>query len=275
MNICVAGDVHGRIDKFYGCVKKFETELKINFDVILQVGDFGVWIDADYHDGVTKFHAGTGDFPIWYREKRSAPVKTYFINGNNEDFNFLGSIKLSGDFEIIKNLFYIPNGTVAEFSSSSCGGKERLIIAGIGGKYDPEHFNRNEADRYYTKSEIDNLLRYAAENRGNEDKSIDIFISHDAPEGVLIEDNDKNRYYPKAVGLRDLILKIKPKMVFFGHHHGICKSEIEGIPVYGLNILAHRGALLSTVMKYKSSNKNEVGEWTSETVKYFETPVIK
>ncbi len=273
MNICAAGDVHGRIDKFYGCVKKFESELKINFDVILQVGDFGIWIDADYHDGVTKFHSGTGDFPRWYREKKSVPVKTYFVNGNNEDFNFLSSVRLSGDLEIIKNLFYIPNGNAAKINI----GGEQLIVAGIGGKYDPEHFNYKEADRYYTKSEIDGLLRYAEENKENEDKSIDIFISHDAPEGVLIEDNDKNRYYPKAAGLRDLILKIKPQMVFFGHHHGICKSEIEGIPVYGLNVLAHKGALLSTVMKYKSVNKTDDGDSVciSKTVKYFETPVIR
>ena len=281
MNICAAGDVHGRIDKFYNCVKKFESELKINFDVILQVGDFGIWVNADYHDGVTKFHSGTGDFPRWYKEKKTAPVKTYFINGNNEDFNFLNSVKISGDLEIIKNLFYIPNGTVAEINI----GSERLIAAGIGGKYDPEYFNHKESDRHYTKSEINNLLKYADENKKNEDRSIDIFISHDAPEGVLIEDNDKNRYYPKAVGLRDLILKIKPKMVFFGHHHGICKSEIEGIPVYGLNILARKGALLSTVMKYKTANIitdktnktdiTNVREYISKTVKYFETPVIK
>lgn len=273
MNICAAGDVHGRIDKFYRSIKKFESELKINFDAVLQVGDFGIWINENCHDGVTKFHKGTGDFPAYYREKKPVPVKTYFVNGNNEDFNFLSSVRLSGDLEIIKNLFYIPNGNAVKINI----GGEQLIVAGIGGKYDPEHFNYKEADRYYTKSEIDGLLRYAEENKENEDKSIDIFISHDAPEGVLIEDNDKNRYYPKAAGLRDLILKIKPQMVFFGHHHGICKSEIEGIPVYGLNVLAHKGALLSTVMKYKSVNKTDDGDSVciSKTVKYFETPVIR
>ena len=294
MNICAAGDVHGRIDKFYRSIKKFESELKINFDAVLQVGDFGIWIDENYHDGVTKFHSrsGTGDFPAWYREKKSVPVKTYFVNGNNEDFNFLNSVKLSGDFEILKNLFYIPNGTVAEIEikmnakkekaengnggkisgDGVNNGKECLIVAGIGGKYDPEHFGHNEADRYYTKREIDNLLRYADENKGKEDKSIDIFISHDAPEGVLIEDNDKNRYYPKAVGLREVILKIKPKMVFFGHHHGICKSEIEGIPVYGLNVLGKKRALLSTVMKYEQK-KGNTDKYKGS--KYFEKPIFK
>ncbi len=139
MNICAAGDVHGRIDKFYGCIKKFESELKINFDVVLQVGDFGIWTDENYHDGITKFHKGTGDFPVWYREKKPVPVKTFFVNGNNEDFNFLNSIKLSGDFEILKNLYYIPNGQVVEIKINI----ERLIVAGVGGKYDPEHFGHN------------------------------------------------------------------------------------------------------------------------------------
>ncbi|MDA8158909.1 MAG: metallophosphoesterase [Deltaproteobacteria bacterium] len=296
MNICAAGDVHGRIDKLYGCIKKFESELNTNFDVILQVGDFGIWINEFYHDGITKFHKGTGDFPAWYKEKKTAPVKTYFVNGNNEDFNFLNSIKLSGDLQIIKNLFYIPNGTVTDIKvnvknrtkdagnksgedavdADNSGDIQSLIVAGIGGKYDAEHFRYNESDRYYTKREIDNLLKYAEENKGNEDKNIDIFISHDAPEGVQIEDSDKNRYYPKAVGLRDLILKIKPKMVFFGHHHGICKSDIEGIPVYGLNVLGGKGALLSTVMR--SGIEDEKVKKYKEKYKggkYFEKPLIK
>ncbi|RZD14672.1 MAG: hypothetical protein EVJ47_05770 [Candidatus Acidulodesulfobacterium ferriphilum] len=256
MNICVAGDVHGRIDKFYENIRDFELKLKISFDVVLQVGDFGIWIDEKNHDGITKLHGGTGDFPKWHKGKRAVPIKTYFINGNNEDFNFLEAVKLSGDFEILKNLFYVPNGTVADIkagtgmaayksgkdASLNGGNTENLVVAGIGGKYDPEYFNHREADRYYTKYEIDNLIKHA---NGN----IDIFISHDAPEGVLIEDNDKKRYYPKAAGLRELILKIKPKIVFFGHHHGVCKSEIEGIPVYGLNVLGEKDSLLGFKIK--------------------------
>lgn len=259
MNICVAGDVHGRINKFYKSVKDFELELKINFDVVLQLGDFGIWIDEKYHDGITKFHSGTGDFPNWYREKRAVPIKTYFINGNNEDFNFLNAVKLSGDLEILKNLFYIPNGTAAKVETGTETGTETLIVAGIGGKYAPEYFKYRESDRHYTQCEIDNLAEYANKNK------IDIFISHDAPEGVLIEDNDKNIYYPKARGLRELILKIKPKMAFFGHHHGVCKSEIEGMPIYGLNILGKKDSLLAVRMKYESKS---VG-------KYFEKPVVK
>ncbi|MCL4322168.1 MAG: metallophosphoesterase [Deltaproteobacteria bacterium] len=249
MNICVAGDVHGRIDKFYENIRDFELRLKINFDIVLQVGDFGIWIDEKNHDGTTKLHNGIGDFPEWYKEKRAVPVKTYFVNGNNEDFNFLNAVKLSGDFEILKNLFYIPNGTAAKVEIENGSSKGSLVVAGIGGKYAPEHFKYSESDRHYTQYEIDNLIGYADENKGDKDKQIDIFISHDAPEGVLIEDNDKNRYYPKAVGFRELILQIKPKMVFFGHHHGVCKSEIEGIPVYGLNVLGKKDSLFAFKME--------------------------
>ncbi len=246
MNICVAGDVHGRLDEFYKNIRDFELRLKISFDVVLQVGDLGVWIDAKNHDGMTKLHNGTGDFPKWYREKKAVPVKTYFINGNNEDFNFLDAVKLSGDLEVLKDLFYIPNGTVHKIKS--------LIVAGVGGKYDPEHFGSLKANRYYTKHEVNNLINYCDVNRGDPDKQIDIFISHDAPEGVLIEDNDKNRYYPESVGLRKLVLKIMPRLVFFGHHHGICSSNVDKIPVYGLNVLGEKGSFIA-VRKEKNKLK--------------------
>lgn len=237
MNICVAGDVHGRLEIFYNNVSDFESKLGICFDVVLQVGDFGIWIDDKNSDGITKIHNGTGDFPNWYKEKRTIPVKTCFIGGNNEDFNFLEAVKLSGDMEILKNLFYIPNGTVSVI--------ENIIVAGVGGKYDPEHFNYREAKRYYTKYEIESLMDYKNLNKDKPYKSVDVFISHDAPEGVLIEDNDKNRYYPKAVGLKNLILDIKPKIAFFGHHHGVCKSKVGNIPVYGLNVLGESGNLMA------------------------------
>ncbi len=295
MNICAVGDVHGRIGKLYKCIEKFESELEIKFDAVLQAGDFGIWINESYHDGITKFHRETGDFPAWYREKREVPVKTYFINGNNEDFNFLSSVKLSGEYEILKNLFYIPNGAITEitinkrsFACSAINGggnttgtldikREQLVVAGIGGKYSPEHFTHSESDRHYTKKEIEKILEYVEKNKGGEGKSIDIFISHDAPEGVLIEDSDKNKYYPKALGLRELILKIEPKMVVFGHHHGVCKSDIEGIPVFGLNLLGHKGAMLSTVMKYKTKECFEQYSCAEKhnVEKYFEKPVIK
>ena len=284
MNICVAGDVHGKIDKFYKNIRDFEVKLGINFDVVLQVGDFGIWIDEKNHDGITKLHNRIGDFPKWHKEKKSAPVKTYFINGNNEDFNFLEAVKLSSDFEILKNLFYIPNGNVVEIEIKKGIGKigkkvdtedkdrdsigdrigggdniENLVVAGIGGKYNPEYFKYREANRYYTEYEINNLIKYANQNwdKGKfdkQDKQIDIFISHDAPEGVLIKDNDNAKYYPKAIGLRELILNIKPKIAFFGHHHGVCKSTIEEIPVYGLNVLCEKESLI-VVKKEKNEFK--------------------
>lgn len=271
MDICVAGDIHGRFEKFYSAVEKFGNGLGISFDVVLQVGDLGVWIDENYHDGITKFHKGTGEFPDWYRNKKAVPIKTYFINGNNEDFEFLNAAKLSGKLEILKNLFYIPNGTVAEiklaFSCSSGRGQEVLTVAGMGGKYDPEHSLKKKSDRYYTSNEIAGLIERVtgmAETEGFKSKNIDVFLSHDAPEGVLIEDNDMVQYYPKAKGLRELISKIKPRYAFFGHHHGVCKSDIDGIPVYGLNILGHRGSLLYIKMKQDEATG----------LNFFEKPVL-
>lgn len=245
MNICISGDVHGRIDKFYENISDFESQLKIKFDVVLQVGDFGIWIDEDRHDGLTKFYHKTGDFPLWYKEKKVAPINTYFINGNNEDFGFLNSVKLSGDFQILKNIHYMPNGSINLIRSSIMAEEDYITVAVMGGRYSQEFFNFKESDRHYTKTEIDTLIKNV---NLLPEKMVDIFISHDAPEGVLIEDNDKNKYYPKAVGLRELIVKIKPRISFFGHHHGVCQSEIDGIPVYGLNIIGEKGNMAAIKM---------------------------
>lgn len=236
MIICISGDVHGKISDLYKTIEKFESMLGVKFDALLQVGDFGIWIDEKRHDGITKLHNKTGEFPFWYKNIKKVPLKTYFIHGNNEDCNFLESIQLSGDFEIIEDLFYIPNGTSVNIADNN----ESVIVGGVGGKYSMARFNDKEAKRYYTKSDIDSLIK---ENM--EKNKIDIILTHDAPEGVLIEDNNKNKYYPVALGLRKFITEIKPSIAFFGHHHGICRSRIDKIPVYGLNVIDEKGSLFA------------------------------
>jgi hypothetical protein len=63
MIICVAGDIHGAMDRLYQDVLAFEASLGIRFDYLLQVGDFGVWPDPSRVDKATRRHDGAGDFP--------------------------------------------------------------------------------------------------------------------------------------------------------------------------------------------------------------------
>lgn len=64
MILCATGDIHGSLDRLYEDVATFEASLFVRFDVLLHVGDFGVWPDPDRVDKATREHDGAGDFHL-------------------------------------------------------------------------------------------------------------------------------------------------------------------------------------------------------------------
>ena len=58
--ICAVGDVHGHIDAMYRIVDELERELERVVDLVLQVGDFGIWPDPQRLDEATRRHGGAG-----------------------------------------------------------------------------------------------------------------------------------------------------------------------------------------------------------------------
>ena len=58
MKICVAGDCHGQILELYRGIQSFEEILGEDFDLVLQVGDFGIWPDAEKIDRASRNHDG-------------------------------------------------------------------------------------------------------------------------------------------------------------------------------------------------------------------------
>lgn len=54
MLLWIAGDPHGRLHRMYSSdISAFEGELRLPFDVVLHVGDFGIWPNASAHDWAT------------------------------------------------------------------------------------------------------------------------------------------------------------------------------------------------------------------------------
>jgi hypothetical protein len=107
MIICAAGDNHGAIDRLYSDIHNFENALNVRFEIVLHVGDFGIWPDVTRIDRATRNHEGAGDFPTWFAEKRRAPRRTIFIKGNHEDFVWMDE---QPDAEVLPGLFYLNNG---------------------------------------------------------------------------------------------------------------------------------------------------------------------
>jgi len=236
--LCVAGDIHGAIERFYDDVVAFERSLGVVFDWVLQVGDFGIWPNPGRVDRATLRHDGAGDFPLWLAERRVVPRPTLFIKGNHEDFVWLDAQPHS---ELLPGLHYLRNGAVRELQV----GDERLRVGGIGGCFGPSDFGRasgklqSRAKRHYTQDEIARL----AVSPG-----LDLLLTHDAPAGVRFERHRRGAgYVSEAAGLDEVLRRASPRLCFFGHHHTRLQAEVAGVPCHGLNKVGmpgHRVALI-------------------------------
>lgn len=252
MILCVAGDIHGALDRMFADILTFEAALSMPFDWVLHVGDFGVWPDPSRIDGATRRHDGAGDFPCWFTERRAAPRPTVFIKGNHEDFVWLDA---QPNPEVVPGLFYLRNGHVQELRV----GDDVLRVGGIGGCFGPSDFERPSASlqgyskRHYTRDEIAVL---ASSGR------LDIVLTHDAPAGVPFERHRRGAgYVSEAAGLDDLLARTQPRICFFGHHHTRLETVIAGVPCRGLNKAPHAGSLLAVEMSAGRRNWRILGEW--------------
>jgi hypothetical protein len=93
--IYISGDSHGDFTSLYNCQTLFSPT-----DILIHVGDFGFSKES--------ILAWNKLFPNGY------PCSVYVIDGNHEDFNFLGTYSTNTITEIVHNLFYVPRGTVIE-----------------------------------------------------------------------------------------------------------------------------------------------------------------
>jgi predicted phosphodiesterase len=240
MLICVAGDIHGAMDRLYQDVLAFEASLAIRFDYVLHVGDFGVWPDPSRVDKATRRHDGAGDFPAWLGDNRRVPRPTLFIKGNHEDFVWLDS---RPDVEVLPGLGYLRNGCTVDIREDAGG----IRVGAVGGCFGPSDYQRRSdqlqgyAKRHYTLDEIERL----AKSRG-----VDIVLTHDAPAGVRFERHRRGTgYVSEAAGLDVLLAKVQPRVCFFGHHHTRVDAKVEGVPCIGLNKVGMPGNLVAIHME--------------------------
>lgn len=244
MIICVAGDIHGAIDRLYADVADFERALGATFGWVLQVGDFGVWPDPLRIDSATRKHGGAGDFPRWFAERRPVPRPTLFIHGNHEDVEWLAA---RGGPELVPGLWHLKSGGVFRLAPS------RLTVGGVGGCYSETDYPRQarslqrHAKRHYTRDEVEALA-----GRG----AIDLLLFHDAPAGVHFREK-----VSATEGLDLAIAHTRPRLVLFGHHHTRIDVEVAGVPCLGLNKMGQPGNLVALEVDEQSRDWKVLGEW--------------
>lgn len=286
MLVCAAGDVHGKLDLLFACIEQMEEEVGRRVDLVVQVGDLGVWPDPRRIDGATLRHGGPGDFPEWHRYGKAAPRPTIFVPGNHEDFDFLLS---RGGGEILPGLYFLPWGKTTRFEANG----EVLTIGGIGGCYGPGDYDRRPSRpgrakrrrggrrprqrteatprhaltgrrrRHYLALEEDALAAVAQRDR------LDILLTHEPPAGQLVArrpDGTPGRVWNTGgTGLRELVRLTRPRISLHGHLHPRFERTIDGNRVVGMAILPIPGSLLFLDIPPRGEIA-DVAEWDGRCV---------
>lgn len=211
MRYIFAGDFHGNINQ------AIEFLTPLNPDVVIQVGDFGIWPDLDFLDKATRNHGGAGDFPMIWCRKQAMPFPIIFTHGNHEDMVFLE--KYRNTKYILPNLRYVHTGIVKV---------GKLKIAFLGGNFSfkakkPRHIKPIDAES----------LTYS---------NFDILVTHDCAHmapvkvfGRLQRDKQGNIVMPGSPAILDIIQTSKPDYHFFGHYHQKVETQIGETKSLGLN----------------------------------------
>ena len=160
-------------------------------DVALQVGDLG------YYD---------------------PPVPTWFVAGNNEDFDVIEALR-GRDRALGEPRLHLLASDAAEV--------EGLRIAGLSGNYAPTRYDKprselsGERRRHFVRDDVE---------RAAELDDVDVLLVHQAPHGLLrVAGRD-----PGCAAIDDLLSALSPQLCLVGHYHRHAEATIEGVRTVAL-----------------------------------------
>ena len=164
------GDAHaedeGKREKLLECYRRSSEER------VIQIGDLGYY---------------------------SPPKPTWFVGGNNEDFDVIDELRRGhgpNDLHIVSEPVEV----------------EGLRIAGISGNYAPNYYTKNRDElvggrrRHFVETEVEKAKRYS---------NVDVFLSHQPPHGVLV----KGGYDVGVRPIDEILEAVEPELCLTGHHH--------------------------------------------------------
>lgn len=247
MLVAVFGDTHGNLLPMYKKALEFQERTGHELDLLIQIGDFGFWLDDSGVDLMTTRHAekaGTnpsGDYPRFVAGEEEVPIPTLVIRGNHEDQEYLMAKErqlmeerphdhLYHAIEMVPNMFYLPDGHIWNF--------EGIRFAGLGGNYSSKtwanwdywHPHREIPQRYGEKRRLNHFTRDRWERLMRE--KFDVLLTHDAPTGCGLASNSSIQLPEDEMAggqgvphLRELIDTVKPRYAFHGHWHQYRKNQ--------------------------------------------------
>jgi len=157
-----------------------------------------------------------GDFHKYFSGEKSAPIPTFFVGGNHENYDYLDFHYPEG-FEVALNIFYLGRSGVKDISGLRIGyfsGIESSRYFDTPRKFSSEngkvHSNKSRRKAmYYNEDELSKLYG----------EKMDILVAHEFPKMNLL-DGEPNH-------VDDLVRKVKPVHFFAGHLHWHRQRDIE------------------------------------------------
>jgi Icc-related predicted phosphoesterase len=146
------------------------------------------------------------------------PLPTWFIAGNNEDQDVIAALRAGQRPDGVRNAYLLESDVATV---------EGVRIAGLSGNYAPTRFDRDRADlsgdrrRHFVRAEIDRAAALS---------DVDVFLTHEAPHGVIeTASSDAGNEHV------DRILRaVEPDLCLVGHHHVHAESQFGPTRVVGL-----------------------------------------
>jgi Icc-related predicted phosphoesterase len=145
------------------------------------------------------------------------PVPTWFIAGNNEDFDVIDALRSGRELAEANNVHLL---------ASTAATLDGLRVAGLSGNFAPTRYDRSRTElvgerrRHFTREDVE---------RAAEIEDIDVFLTHEAPNGLL-----SYGYDPGCEYVDDLLEAISPELCLVGHHHRHREAEIAGTRIVSL-----------------------------------------
>ncbi|MFC3478539.1 metallophosphoesterase family protein [Halobacterium litoreum] len=147
------------------------------------------------------------------------PYPTYFIGGNNEDFDVIDALRhgrvRSDD---------VANATLLHSTVEDVQG---LRVAGLSGNYAPTQFEKPRAmlhgdrRRHFVRDDVE---------RAKALSDVDVFLAHEAPHGLPVTEE----YEVGCQYIDEILDALDPDLCLVGHHHEHAESTYGDTRVVGL-----------------------------------------
>jgi Icc-related predicted phosphoesterase len=251
LKIAVFGDIHGHWCSLRDAVASIGEKTRL--DLVLQCGDaqpFRDETDLSYMRCPKKYRE-LGDFHEFVSGEETLGVKTLFIGGNHEPWNFLDEHPSGG--ELAPNIEFL--GRVGMRSV------EGIRIAGVSGIHSKLHFEQPRLKPPYPPSQSKRVTYYNEDDISDalDMKSCDILLLHEWPD---VMNNAREESWPRSWGsvgsphLSWVVETLNPRFVFCGHMHRAALTRCGFIEIVCLSDL-HRDAETSCVLLDTESWKCE------------------